>query len=445
MRQIALLAAAILSLAAAASAEGALPAGALEELRRIGCLAPGEEAAGLRLRTATRCGQKAVGAEQNGVMTQDLVTAMRRLRPGAGSGNNGIVTPQAPVDAAGSTIAAIPIAPGVLPPALPEAELERNMRFGRDAWRKLTGFSEPSQPDRLVVRDFMPVPLIDGTALISGFGLRVRPVSGPPQGPKTPLLEIVDIQEFGPAWALQGGANIKVGGYIFGDLFSLDQTLRTAMSKSAAKKLRDGFSVQLVTATPYRNHKNEPRVQRVVMRLRVDPMVRPRGVWTVAQASEVQTETDRRRGLDEYIAAFRDRLEREPCLVGNGELYDIERELALLQKAAGPGAPDPNIRRERNVACAIAKDGPYEMADLIRLAAFREAGCADLAGGVSPAIRARAEEMRRQVPKPEYFDFARIGIYDLRDPSRTRLGRTEGLARKQCMLDYLEAEFFADR
>ncbi len=331
------------------------------------------------------------------------------------------------------------ILPDAMPPQAHPSELPRDLGFARQAWEKFQGYQKPSQPDRLVIRDFMPVPLADGSYVVPGLGVRLRETTEA----RTKLLEIVDVQEYGAFWNKRGNPAYEVGGLIGGTIFQLDQSLRSALSKSGEKKLRNGFSFQTATAMPYRNHKNEPRMQIQSRSLRVDPMVRPRGRWLVAEPEVKDDAPTPAEEYDQLIADFRAAVATAPCGMDGRSLLDLERQIDLLETASDEPLPFVNVRQERDTACAIATHGAYALADLRRLAILRQGDCSDVKDGVSDRIEQRAKELEREVAPPKFPVWARIGVFGLRDPSRKNLTPEEGRTRKACVLEYLEDDLFA--
>ncbi|MBV7411109.1 hypothetical protein [Maritimibacter sp. DP1N21-5] len=331
--------------------------------------------------------------------------------------------------------------PPAMPPRAAPADIDRNLGFGLAAWEKLSGYSTPSRPDAHVLRDFQSIPLTDGSVVIPGLGVRLRPAKEAGRD----VLEIVDMREFSAIWVARDDPPFGfggIGGLIGGTIFSLDQTLRTELSKSADKKLTQGFSFQISTAVPY-EHNGEPRVQIQPGRLRVDPLVRPMGRWLVAEP-DANDGPDPRAEYDALIADFQTSLSSNPCSVTGLSIMNLERQIDLLDRAAEAPLPDLNLRNLQETACAIATHGTYDIADLERLAVLRQAECADLAEGLSQEMRQAAEDMQGQVAPPTgYLRWAEIGLYGIRDPSRGRRTPEEGVARKTCILQYLEDDLFA--
>lgn len=457
MRKLIIIALVAAGMATSPLARMSVESNAAKEFVRIGCMAKGDIVTNLRLRSAARCARKALRLAPSGDVTDDLITAMKRLPSGAAHEFNAVATPS---DPSGATRPSVPqTSPATpttttarqqqstaqLPTPLPVSQLDRNMKIARTAWERIKGFSELSAPGKAVIRDFMPEPLSDGTIVVRGLGLLVREVNGPPQGPRAPMLEIIAVQEFGPAWkAQQRGGKFAIGGYLGGNAFSLDQSLRTALSRSGAKKLRQGFSFPVNVAIPFQNHKNEPRIQNWPMRLRVDPMVRSYGKWIYDTSTPEESDPDQKNQLDALIASFRAKLSTDPCALSNREALDLEREIELLQLASGVERTPIHVFRERDTACAIAKHGAYDLRDLERLAVLRRGTCHDLAGGVSPSLRAHAQDLQRSVAPPNFVSYAKIGIYDLKDPTRRKLSPEEGRKRRACILTYLEDQLFED-
>ncbi|WP_425052834.1 hypothetical protein [Psychromarinibacter sp. S121] len=331
--------------------------------------------------------------------------------------------------------------PDSMPPPLAASEIPRNLSIALDDWRKKPGFGQPSSPDRHVLGDFAPILLNDGTAVIPGLGVRLRP--GKLAG--RDVLEIVDIREFGAVWSARDDPPFGfggVGGHFGGTLFSLDQALRRTLSGDTAKRLREGFSFPTSTAVPY-THEGEPRVQIQPRNLRVDPLVRPMGRWLVAEPA-AETAPDPAAEYDAIVADFRAMLEAKPCSVTGADMMRMERQVELLEKLAGHGLPNVNFRNEQKAACAIAQNGAYGLADLERLAVLRQAECTDLTGGLSESLRDAARDLQRQVAPPSgYLRFAEIGLFGINDPSRRNLSPAEGNARRDCILDWLEEGLFA--
>jgi hypothetical protein len=330
------------------------------------------------------------------------------------------------------------VLPDAMPPRAQPSTIPRDLAIALGAWEKISGYENPSRPDRLTIRDFAPVPLADGTVVIPGLGVRLRETVQA----RTKVIEIVDIQEYGPIWSLRSNPAYQVGALLGGTIFSIDQNLRTALSKSGQKKLNQGFSFPIARATPYKNHKGEDRVQIQSSRLSVTPMVRPRGRWLVAQPDAVEGAPTPKEELDQLIAEFRQALDKSPCAMSGREILDLERKIEILETASDTPLPFVNLRQERDAACAIATHGAYDLADLVRLAVLREASCEDLKAGPSDRIRQRAQALQREVAPPRFLTWSRIGLFGLRDPSRRNLTSAEGIARKTCVLDYLETDLF---
>ncbi len=333
--------------------------------------------------------------------------------------------------------------PASMPPLAVPAEIGRNLGFAIKAWETIDGIGQASQPGKVVIQDFVPLPLTDGSVVIPGLGVRLRPV----KEANRDVLEIVDIQEFGAFWASRGKPPFgigDIGGLINGDVFALTTNMRTQLSQSGVKKVRNGFSFPLASAVPYRNHKNEPRVQLHQARLRVEPLARPLGRWLVAEPESDSNVPGPREEYDVLVAEFRAMLAEAPCDVDGATMMRIRRNMELMVISAGEDLPNVNIRYEQAVACAISKHGPYALVDLERLAVLRAGGCGDVSGGLSEEMRALARDLQLQVAPPEGFlSFAKIGLFGVQDPSRMNLTSEEGRARKACVLQYLEDELFS--
>ncbi|MBY8977914.1 hypothetical protein KHP62_19030 [Rhodobacteraceae bacterium NNCM2] len=331
------------------------------------------------------------------------------------------------------------VLPDAMPPRAEPGKIDRNLGIALTAWERIKGYEKSSQPDRVVIRDFAPVPLADGSVVIPGLGVRVRETVQA----RRQVLEVLDVQEYGPVWGVRGNPSFEIGGYLGGTVFSIDQNLRTALSRSGEKKLRNGFSIPIQAATPYLNHKQEERMQLVSGRLRIEPMVRPRGRWLAAEPEADDSAPSPMEEYEQLVASFQADIDKAPCDMDGRALLKLERETEILETANENPLPFVNFRQERDTACAIATHGPYAIADLERLTVLRRAMCEDLAGGLSDEMKQHAQEMQRQVAPPNYFQFARIGLFDLTDPSRRGLDQAAGRARMDCVLDYLENDLFA--
>ncbi|MGB3245761.1 MAG: hypothetical protein WBB25_14600, partial [Sulfitobacter sp.] len=326
-----------------------------------------------------------------------------------------------------------------MPAQAPLADYSRNMKIARGAWEKISGYNAPSKPDQHGISDFSAVMLTDGSWVIPGLGVRLREVTETSGKRSLQLLKIIDIQEFGPVWAARN-ENIKIDGFFGGKLFSIDQNLRTALGRSGAKKLREGFSVPVSVAIPYTNPKNEAMFQMLNLRLRVPPETRARGRWLVAEPQTAPT--DLQAEIDAIVAGAQTQIAADPCGLSNRALMAIEQDIDLLRWKAD-AMNIPNLRMERDTACKIAQEGTHDAVDLQRLAVLRTATCADLDGGtLSPALLANADDLSRRVPKSQYLNFARIGLFDLESPDRLNLSAAEGAGRTACITRYLEDALF---
>ncbi|SMX35639.1 hypothetical protein [Maliponia aquimaris] len=329
----------------------------------------------------------------------------------------------------------------VLPDAMsgpqPRGEIARNLRLGLDAWEKLKDYDRPSQPDRLVVRDFAPVPLADGSVVFPGLGVRLRDTTFAGQQ----VMEILDVQEYGAFWKARENPAIQVGGLLGGQIASLEQTLRVELSRSGDKKTRQGFGITITTATPYK-HKGADRVQTLPGRLLVEPMVQPRGRWLVAEPEAPPGQPSPAEAHAALAAEFRDRLASAPCAMDGRALMTYERRMDLIETASDSPLPFVNFRQEQKAACAIATHGAYDMAHMRRLAVLRNATCADLEAGLSEQIETLAADLRREVGPPRYIDYASIGIFDLTTPSRVPDPVAQA-DRRACVVRYLEDSLFS--
>lgn len=325
-----------------------------------------------------------------------------------------------------------------LPPVAPLSDYDRNMKIARGAWEQIRGFNAPDRPDQRDIRDFSAVLLTDGSWVIPGLGVRLLSVKKPFGTGSRAFLEIIDMQEFSPIWAARN-ENIKIGGLIPVELFSIDSNLRTALSRSGRKKLNEGFSFPFNIAVPHTNRKNEPAYRIQSLRLRVPRQTRPHGRWLVAEPE--QAPTDLNAELDLIVANARGAIKADPCGISNLAMLNIERELDLIRWEADAGVP--NLRMERDTACAIARNGSYGLPELERLAVLRSGMCEDLEGGVlSPKITTLAESFLTRVPKGNYLTFARIGVFDFEKPERQKLTAAQGAERAVCITQYLEDALF---
>lgn len=388
------------------------------------------------------CLQQVVAARIAALRNQPAVVVQVPVRPALPA-----KTPDAPKPALPALQAqeAVPAQPArqatpalTLPPLAPLSAYSRNMKIARGAWEQIRGFDAPDRPDQRDIRDFSAVLLTDGSWIIDGLGIRLRPVTRPSGTGTRAFLEIVDMQEFSPSWASRS-EHIKIGGLIPVELFSIDQTLRTALSRNGRKKLREGFGIGVPVAVPYTNRKNEPAYQNRTARITIPRQTRPHGRWLVAEPAAAPT--DLRAELDAIIADARAAFRDDPCGVSNLKMLEIERDLDLLRWEAD--ASVPNLRGERDTACAIAQKGTYEVADLERLAVLRMAMCEDVQNGVlSPKLIEVSEDLRTRVPKGNYLNFASIGVFDFEKPERRKLDASQGRARAACITQFLEDALF---
>ncbi|AVO37564.2 hypothetical protein [Pukyongiella litopenaei] len=326
---------------------------------------------------------------------------------------------------------------GILPEAMPG---EARSSATRAVWERMAGFDAVRRGDELILKDFFPIQLEDGSYVIHGLGVRVKEATVNVRGRQNTMLEILDVQEFGPVWDMIGSHGIEIGGFIGGGISGLDQSLRTTLG-GKPNRLRNGYSIRITGAKPFEDANGNRAYRLIGIGLSFRPGIGGRGRWVVAEAGAAQEDPEA--VFAEALKAFRTRLRSGACAIDAKEMYETELMLEGLNKAAGREGLPFNLRSEWEAACAIEQEGPVAKPALERLAMLRHGTCADVEGGAGETVQQQAEALSRQVPPSRYMGFARIGVFDILNPERIGLSKAEGAERKACLLQYLEDDLFA--
>ena len=326
---------------------------------------------------------------------------------------------------------------GTLPEAMPG---KARKSATQAVWERMEGFDAVRRGDELILRDFFPIQLEDGSYVIHGLGVRVKEAAVNVRGRKNAMLKILDIQEFGPVWDLIGSHGIEIGGFIGGGISALDQSLRTTLG-GKPNRLQNGYSIRINRAKPFEDASGNRDYRLMGIGLSFQPGIGHRGRWIVAEADAAQEDPEA--VFAGALKAFRTRLQSEACAIDAKEMYETELTLEGLNKAAGREGLPFNLRSEWEAACAIEREGPVAQPELERLAMLRHGTCADVKGGAGETVQQQAKALSMQVPPSRYMGFARIGVFDILNPERIGLSKAEGAQRKACLLQYLEDELFA--
>lgn len=389
-------------------------------LVRVGCLVTANDVPRLKLRTAVRCAQRELGLAPDGMLTPEFARRIIAMRPNSAADQNQMITTMAP----GAVNAPDP---ETIPPT-----------------------EQPVQIRSLRARDFTTIDGPGGSFEVPALGLRLQPSSRMDGTRPFDVSLVVAIQEFGPAWAMNSERTIP-GALLAGDRAAIERAIQRELSRVGERGLRDGFSVPLSFAEPYRNHKDEPKVQVLPIRIQALRPVMARAGWSEIPmlatqiARQAPDLAQRQARLDDAVATYQARLAQEPCAVSNMDALAVEMQLDLLALATGSEFAPVLPFRLRDTACEISKNGAYALPDLIRLAALRQGTCETLVDPeYSTDLVRLAQSLQTEVPPDQYIQWASIGVFDLRDPERRNLTSEQGRARAACVYDYLEAALLAD-
>lgn len=389
-------------------------------LVRAGCLEAAKDVPRLKLRTAVRCAQRELGLAPDGKLTPELAQKIIAMQPDSAAGQSRMITNTAPETVTEPTPAT----------ALPA--------------------DQPVQVRSLRAEDFTTIDGPGGSFEVPALGLRLLPSTRMNGTRQVKVSLVVAVQEFGPAWAMNSERTIP-GAFLAGDRAAIEQAIQRELSRVGQRGLRDGFSVPLSFAEPYRNHKNEPRVQILPIRIQALRPVMARGDWSEIPmlatqiARQAPDLAQRQARLDNAVATYQARLAQDPCAISNMDALAVEMQLDLLALATGSEFTPIIPFRLRDTACEISKNGAYPLPDLIRLAALRQGTCETLDDPESSFdLVALAQRLQTEVPPDQYIQWASIGVFDLRDPERRNLTPEQGRARAACIYDYLEATLLAD-
>ena len=92
-----------------------------------------------------------------------------------------------------------------------------------------------------MIRDFVPIPLVDGSMIIPALGIRLRPTVVA----STRVLEIIDVREYGAIWELKEIDPFKIGGLLVDDIQTIGRSIRSALMPVPEQRLREGFSFRI--------------------------------------------------------------------------------------------------------------------------------------------------------------------------------------------------------
>ncbi|MCB1466255.1 MAG: hypothetical protein KDK08_03710, partial [Rhizobiaceae bacterium] len=213
-----------------------------------------------------------------------------------------------------------------------------------------------SRPERLVIRDFVPIPLVDGSMIIPALGIRLRPTVVA----STRVLEIIDVREYGAIWELKEIDPFKIGGLLVDDIQTIGRSIRSALMPVPEQRLREGFSfgikVGLRSPDPSLADKIWPQHKKI----RVNPLVPPLGRWEIAEPEK--TGPSPQEEYDAIVSEFRAALQEAPCEITGAMMSDTKRKLDLLEMEAGQPLGRVSFVKDQVAACSIFKSASkYKM------------------------------------------------------------------------------------